>query len=513
MEEGKEMTSLDTLPALTRRTLLTSAGALALAAGTPPWNQALAGEREYVEPPELVSSKGRLEVTINVCYQTYALDGHTATLRSYLVQGAAMGPAGPTLRLTAGDTLVITLNNLLPATPTRCPSATCGGSIAAMPEHGEAPTCFNVTNLHLHGVHVSPDEDNILIPVPPGGSHTYTYHIPEDHPAGTYFYHAHEHGSVAIQVASGMAGALIIEGKAGNPWPKGAREQVLIFTSQCLDAEGRCESFDTLAKNGPTYLAGQLRPLVALDKRHPQLFHMVNATHDRFLRLQLEGYRMDALCLDGTPLAKPKTEIKTLLLAPGNRADVLVHPGEAGKKGVLITEGWSGWPVPPAGTELAVVETFPPLVEDRARHAGAAGPVAAARPSLKIEDAGTRRRVTFGMIGTQPSWSFTVNGETFENLPTMTAALGSVELWEIVNQTGEPHPFHIHINPFQVIGISDKSVDDGTWLDTVTVPPAGWVRFLTRFENFAGTFVFHCHTLAHEDLGMMQLFQVTPRPA
>ena len=48
---------------------------------------------------------------------------------------------------------------------------------------------------------------------------------------------------------------------------------------------------------------------------------------------------------------------------------------------------------------------------------------------------------------------------------------------------------------------------------TVTVPPAGWVRFLPRFENFAGTFVFHCHTLAHEDLGMMQLFQVTPRPA
>jgi L-ascorbate oxidase len=78
------------------------------------------------------------------------------------------------------------------------------------------PHCFNTTNLHSHGLWVSPAgiSDNVLRTLVPNKNFTYEYeyNIPADHPAGTFWYHPHVHGSTAIQVASGMAGALIIEG-------------------------------------------------------------------------------------------------------------------------------------------------------------------------------------------------------------------------------------------------------------------------------------------------------------
>ena len=71
----------------------------------------------------------------------------------------------------------------------------------------------NTTNLHLHGLHVSPngDADNIFRDAAPQTSLTYQYHIPADHPSGTYWYHPHFHGSSSLQLASGMRGALIVE--------------------------------------------------------------------------------------------------------------------------------------------------------------------------------------------------------------------------------------------------------------------------------------------------------------
>ena len=102
-----------------------------------------------------------------------------------------------------------------------------------------------------------------------------------------------------------------------------------------------------------------------------------------------------------------------------------------------------------------------------------------------------------------------------------------------------PHPFHIHINPFQVVEIFDPvTMDeprvmekDFIWYDTIGIPPAydyypngkprldkngkqifvnGYVKIRSRFADFTGLFVLHCHILAHEDRGMMQLVQVVP---
>jgi len=127
-------------------------------------------------------------------------------LRSY--QGDAIDPnapfVSPTVEVSPGDTLRITLNNQLPKDPT-CTS----------PASVNTPHCFNGTNLHTHGLWVNPggNGDNVLISINPGVSFQYEYKIPPDHPAGTFWYHTHRHGSTALQVSSGMAGALIVRGK------------------------------------------------------------------------------------------------------------------------------------------------------------------------------------------------------------------------------------------------------------------------------------------------------------
>jgi FtsP/CotA-like multicopper oxidase with cupredoxin domain len=112
----------------------------------------------------------------------------------------------PTIDITPGDTIHMTLHNDLPND-----DPSCGPAAEADMDH---PHCFNGTNLHTHGLWVSPtgNSDNVLLSIYPGTIFDYIYNIPPDHPAGTFWYHTHLHGSTALQVSSGMAGAIIIHG-------------------------------------------------------------------------------------------------------------------------------------------------------------------------------------------------------------------------------------------------------------------------------------------------------------
>jgi FtsP/CotA-like multicopper oxidase with cupredoxin domain len=109
----------------------------------------------------------------------------------------------PRIDIKPGATVRITLHNKLPAEQqSKCTN------------HENNPNCFNTTNLHVHGLWVSPtgNSDNVLLEIKPNTEFQYEYNVPVDHPAGTYWYHPHVHGSTAVQVGSGMAGALIIRG-------------------------------------------------------------------------------------------------------------------------------------------------------------------------------------------------------------------------------------------------------------------------------------------------------------
>src|SRR5690349_12356967 len=155
------------------------------------------GGAPLLQPLAIQSATGRLDATLDVAYATNEVAGCEVKLRSY--NGKL---TGPTLRAKPGDTLYIKMKNSLPPEP-----------------HSHAgdhniPHGFNSTNLHTHGLHVSPSDnsDNVFREIGPGQSFDYVIAVPKNHAPGTFWYHAHLHGSTALQVSSGMAGMLIIEG-------------------------------------------------------------------------------------------------------------------------------------------------------------------------------------------------------------------------------------------------------------------------------------------------------------
>ena len=114
------------------------------------------------------------------------------------------------------------------------------------------------------------------------------------------------------------------------------------------------------------------------------------------------------------------------------------------------------------------------------------------------------------------------NGKQFEDgTVDQCMEFDSVQEWMIINKTSVPHPFHIHVNPFQIVEYFDPTKPqtklDGpyVWQDTIEIPAHdntsnkdGYVKMRSRFCDFDGKFVLHCHILGHEDRGMMQIVEV-----
>lgn len=478
-----------------RRELLKGAGALALTAGLGGIARArVSGPGGQLwQPPELKAGRDNaLSAEISVRYGEFNLTGSQVRLRGY--DGL---PMGRTLRIRAGSRLDIRLKNELPF---ELAGEVCGPNV---------PHALNTTNLHLHGLHVSPQEpqDYILLNLVPretaaldGTGRTkwmydYKYDIHRGCPPGTYFYHAHYHGSVALQVSSGMAGALIVEGELDDiPEIRAAAERILMFQSQRFDALGRCEDYGLLDLPGHTYVNGQLAPVIVMAPGEVQRWRLINGTHDQMLDIALDWARTVLLCRDGNPLPKAEELAAPLRLVPGNRADLLVkaplRPGRYPVRG-------------PAGVATVEVVDAPP--KDMPLFTGALPSYDLLRP-IGEGEVTYGRRLTFGMTGAPPHVTYTVNQRQFSCTEPWTIPLGAVEDWVVVNQTNDIHPFHIHTNPFQLLEGGNAS--PGTWLDTVEIPPAGRIRFRTRFVDYTGTLVFHCHTLPHEDMGMMQALNV-----
>jgi FtsP/CotA-like multicopper oxidase with cupredoxin domain len=131
-------------------------------------------------------------------------------------------------------------------------------------------------------------------------------------------------------------------------------------------------------------------------------------------------------------------------------------------------------------------------------------------PALDPANAARTRRIVLDADATGP----TVDGRAFDHHRTdATAELGTLEVWEIVNAHTVDHPFHLHSYRVQLLDRDGRPPPHRAWLDTVTVPGGSTVRLAVPFTGSPGRTVYHCHVAAHEDLGMMAVLEVRPRPA
>ena len=168
-----------------------------------------------IEPEIRRAANGEISTALRIGYSYKDIGGYRLSLRTY--EGTV---PGPTLRVRPGDRLHIDIVNTLPPNPDSTPVD------RMLPHH------FNTTNFHFHGGHVDPGgiSDNIFRSMQPGETYEVEILIPSDHTRGTYWYHPHHHGSADIQLTSGMAGVVIIEGDFDDvPEVVAANERVLVL--------------------------------------------------------------------------------------------------------------------------------------------------------------------------------------------------------------------------------------------------------------------------------------------
>jgi FtsP/CotA-like multicopper oxidase with cupredoxin domain len=272
-----------------------------------------------------------------------------------------------------------------------------------------------------------------------------------------------------------------------------------------------------LGREGELVLVnGQVNPPLNARPGERERWRIVNACVARYLRLRLDGQQLQLLGMDSGRFGAP-TSVEEILLAPGNRTDLLVTmiDGTAALETLPYDRGDLGGMMD--GGERPRSDTTPAGRASLAALTVAGKPRSAARDvaaqpaprDLRGMAVSARRELTFamgvgGMMGGGGSMmSFTINGREFDaKRVDITVGAGSIEEWTLRNVSPMDHPVHLHVWPMQVVESDGRPVDTAIWQDVVNVPALGQARVRIAFDDFTGRSVYHCHILDHEDMGM-----------
>jgi FtsP/CotA-like multicopper oxidase with cupredoxin domain len=396
---------------------------------------------------------------------------------------------GPTLELREGDDVVIRFRNNLP----------------------------EPTTIHWHGLHIPFDADGSPFhPVGPGEEYEYRFRLMPGS-AGTYWYHPHPHHRTAWQVGMGLYGALIVRGP-DDPLD-GLTEKLLILSDNRFRPDGSLDFPDPESPQGQVdamngregdvlFVNDGVMPVIEIGAGEVQRWRVINAAGARIYRLAMPGHSFIHVGSDGGLFERP-VEVDEVVLANGERAELLVRgTGEPGTRTALQTLPYDRY-MPrtrPADWDqprdlLTLQYTGEPasmdvIVPDRLRPVERLDPASATATRLMLMSQGR------------------INSRTMDmNRVDVLAELGATEIWEVENLVGMDHPFHLHGFQFQVLDRNGVPEPFLSWKDTVNVPKRETVRFIVRYTDHAGKWMFHCHILDHEDQGMMGVLEVRRAPA
>jgi suppressor of ftsI len=392
---------------------------------------------------------------------------------------------GPTLRLRPGDTLDLTLINRL-AEP---------------------------TNLHFHGMHVSPTglSDNIFRMIGAGQTARYVVKLPLDIDPGLYWYHPHHHTNSEEQVFSGLSGLIIVEGLPAllPPHLRNIPDKTFAL-KDFQDHNGVIPSTDTDIKiDAPTNrtVNGQFNPRINIRPGETQLWRFANIGADVYYDLQLQGHKFHVVAQDANPVWTVWAA-DHLLMPPGSRFEVLVQGAKAGSY-TLKTRAYDTGPV---GSQFPEANLATVVSAGKPRRP-AALPAGLVPKTLRwgyLDDQPIARQRTTTFSENPQGTVFYIDNKQFNpNRVDVAPKLGTTEQWTVHNTGNEEHPFHIHQDDFQVMSINGRPYNTNGQQDTVNLPRSGGqVVIRDLFHDFTGRFPYHCHILKHEDKGMMLVVDV-----
>lgn len=446
--------------------------------------------KDPVIMPNLSTTPGLVEVNVEAKVSPVNVNGTIANLLTYNDYYPA-----PTIRAKKGDILKVHFKNSLPMMGTNI-----------LGQHRE------MTNLHTHGLHVSPsgNSDNSMLMFASEDTFDYEFDLSDQYPSTLNIYHPHVHETVAEQDWGGMAGAIIVEDD--NEILKEYETHLLILKDIALsgtEPEPYTSTMEYMhGKEGNTVMVnGLLNPVLRINPGQVQRWRILNASNARFYKLNLENHTMYVVGTEGGLIDKPYP-VSYILLSPGERVEVLVKANKTTRNYRFLS-----LPYNRGGGSMGQQVTLMTLSYKGSR-------VNDAIPSL-INPATTRLNVTPAkterLVLSMGHGKGYINGVSFtmENYFSIHSHVGTYEVWEIVNESGMDHPFHQHVNACQVLSITggDSSyaslyTKTPAWKDVVIVPKWGSVKILVPVMDYDGMAMFHCHILEHEDIGMMGIWDI-----
>lgn len=370
--------------------------------------------------------------------------------------------------------------------------------VARLIDHLPEPTV-----IHWHGLRLPSSmdgTDSVQTVVQPGESFEYRFTLPD---AGTFWYHSH--ANETVQIERGLYGALIV---LGPNEPSFDADRVLVLDDVKLDRKGRIAGtalFDRHSgREGQVVLInGRAEPTFELAAGHTERWRIVNACSARYVLLSLGGRPFRVIGGDGG-LRDTVATVTETLITPGDRVELAVGPFDDEGAAITIESlpyrrsrmkrprrvAWGTLRIGPRAPSRA---SIPPGL-------------AVVTPLVPPGPATPTRTIRLGARMTLHGHDWLINGETHHR--DAPVKVGELQIWDIVNETGLDHPFHLHGFFFQVVAIDGVRTAPTSWEDTINVVAKGRVTIAFRADDRPGEWMYHCHILEHHATGMMGHFEV-----
>jgi FtsP/CotA-like multicopper oxidase with cupredoxin domain len=371
---------------------------------------------------------------------------------------------GPLIEANVGDTIKVHLANNLP----------------------------QPTTIHWHGIRVPAAMDGtetVQPPVDPGGTFDYEFEVPD---AGTFWYHSHTNETE--QLERGLYGGLVVR---GQDEPRLDGERTLILDDLKLAPDGEVAPFGDeheqhLGREGDVRLVnGRQEPELEIPAGTIERWRIVDAANTRFVRVSIGGRPFRIIGTDGGFLPRPLIAIE-VLVTPGERVDLAVGPFEERERIELEALPYDRGKGESTRERFATFRVGPPAPS----HADLPENLRKIEPLASLDAEPTRTIDLKALMH---------GGQHQRDDPVR---VGELQVWDLVNETGQDHPFHIHGFFFQVLQQEGQPSPVLAWKDTVNVPRKSQTRIAWLPDERPGEWMYHCHILEHHAMGMMAHFAV-----
>jgi FtsP/CotA-like multicopper oxidase with cupredoxin domain len=505
--------------------------------------------QELQNPPTLTANAIGINTRLSATQATKCVNGRTFSLQSYIDANASSDSRA------VGPAYILNVNPALPNPKFYIQFTNRLGDPNRHYDCGHHSKDVSVcTNIHTHGLHVSPkgspdpaqiQSDYVFLEISPATPAVrYQFDIPNDHAPGTHWIHAHLHGSTAPQVKNGMAAALILKGELDKTLASRygigpGKEKIMILQQMAIDANntplcGKAPNGDDIV----TSINGQCLPTITAQAGDVQRWRFIHSgisasinlalVHADGTKENLHEFARDGITMNGTQVQK------NIMLQPGYRSDVLVQfPACKGQYPceLLLVDDASAAAVSLMGVDEPHNQIAKIVIQQNSGYPMAMPPASTFTNPYKFvcdpanfkqcSDSLPVEKIWFANVPKNPNdpngpTYKTVNDGIYPDTPVKRLRLNDKNTWKLwVGEkqvsTGN-HPFHIHVNPFQIVDANGFSY----WKDTLLVSGSknkgekNALTVVTRYEDFDGEYVLHCHNLDHEDQGMMMKVIMTP---